>query len=78
MQLRKNVDLVAFLAAVQQCQGEVIFSTPEGDVLNLKSTLSKYIFALAAAKPDIQETGNVCCQNPADVATLQDYVAEGF
>lgn len=41
MTLTSHTDFAAFLEAVQQCRGEVLFCTREGDKLNLKSTLSK-------------------------------------
>ena len=54
MTLTSHTDFAAFLEAVQQCRGEVLFCTREGDKLNLKSTLSKYLFA-ALAEPQIQQ-----------------------
>lgn len=40
MTLTSHTDFASFLEAVQQCRGEVLFCTREGDKLNLKSTLS--------------------------------------
>lgn len=37
MTLTSHTDFAAFLEAVQQCRGEVLFCTQEGDKLNLKS-----------------------------------------
>lgn len=37
MTLTSHTDFAAFLEAVQQCRGEVLFCTREGDKLNLKS-----------------------------------------
>lgn len=36
MTLTSHTDFAAFLETVQQCRGEVLFCTREGDKLNLK------------------------------------------
>ena len=53
MTLTSHTDFAAFLEAVQQCRGEVLFCTREGDKLNLKSTLSKYLFAALAGNEEL-------------------------
>lgn len=50
----KNID--KFFSVVEKCKGKVELVTPEGDRLNLKSTLTKYV-ALAKAFSD----GNIGC-----------------
>ena len=47
MRLKKDVSTVNFINRVEQCTGEVIYETAEGDRLNLKSQLSKYLFLVA-------------------------------
>lgn len=49
MKLKKHVDVIAFMEAVQRCRHDVYFDTPDGDHLNLKSTLSQFVFASAVA-----------------------------
>ena len=51
MKLKKDANLPDFLRTVAQCKDDVYFKTTQGDVLNLKSELSKYIFLAAAASP---------------------------
>ena len=53
MTLTSHTDFAAFLEAVQQCRGEVLFCTQEGDKLNLKSTLSRYLFAALAGNEEL-------------------------
>ena len=65
MTLTSHTDFAAFLEAVQQCRGEVLFCTREGDKLNLKSTLSKYLFAALAGNE-----GKIVCQFPQDEEKL--------
>ena len=57
MTLTSHTDFAAFLEAVQQCRGEVLFCTREGDKLNLKSTLSKYLFAALAGNEELLRKG---------------------
>lgn len=76
MKLTENCNLPAFLRAADSCEGEVVFQTPEGDVLNLKSQLSKYVFLAAAASPRLHllEAGELFCRNPADEARLEAFI----
>ena len=64
MTLTSHTDFAAFLEAVQQCRGEVLFCTREGDKLNLKSTLSKYLFAALAGNEELLRKGKIVCQFP--------------
>ena len=43
MRLRSEADIHAFMDAVNACQGEVYLKSPEGDIFNLKSSMSRYI-----------------------------------
>ncbi|WP_455501345.1 hypothetical protein [Gemmiger sp.] len=70
MKFRNEVDLSAFLEAAQQCRGEVLFCTPEGDKLNLKSTLSKYLFAALAGNEELLQKGSIVCTDPQDEGRL--------
>ncbi|MCD8160241.1 MAG: polya polymerase [Clostridiales bacterium] len=74
MKLKSNIDYKKFLASVRRCKGEVYYDTVEGDRLNLKSTLSEYLFATAAITSDIIEDGGVVCQLEEDYALLADFV----
>ncbi|MCD8141980.1 MAG: polya polymerase [Clostridiales bacterium] len=74
MKLKANIDYTKFLASVHKCKGEVYYDTVEGDRLNLKSTLSEYLFATAAVTSDFIENGGVFCQQEEDYALLADFV----
>ena len=43
MRLRSEADVQEFLDAVSQCGGDVYLKSPEGDIFNLKSSMSRYI-----------------------------------
>ena len=48
--LKKDTDLAKFLIAVKACKNDVFFDSNEGDILNLASTLSQYVFCSIAGK----------------------------
>ena len=41
--LSKEADLSSFIRQISACSGDVLFRTSQGDVLNLRSTLSAYV-----------------------------------
>lgn len=75
MRLRENIDYSDFFRAVQTCRGEVLLVTPEGDQLNLKSTLSQFVFA-AAIRGNLSLTGAKLLADLEDLRLLEAYTAE--
>lgn len=73
MRLKDNCDIVAFLNAVQKCKGEVLLSTKEGDRLNLKSLLSRYVFAVIAENRKLTQESRIDC-GAEDLALLEDFI----
>ena len=73
MRLNPNVNVPAFLQAVQSCNGEVCFVTREGDILNLKSTLSQFVFTTVIAGKLQNLEGQVSVQDSQDAILLRDY-----
>lgn len=61
MCLKKDVDIIQFLDAVKQCETDVFLETDEGDRLNLKSTLSQYVFAACANGRGFLERSQIIC-----------------
>lgn len=76
MKLKKAVSCAEFLKSAQACRGEVVFETPEGDQLNLKSTLSEYLFLTASLSGKLLEAGSLRFQYPDDQKTLTQYLEE--
>lgn len=74
MKLNPYCDFADFLNIVQQCDGDVFFSTLDGDLLNLKSELCRYVFAVVVSKPDLLERGTLICKEAADVALLKPFL----
>lgn len=76
MKLKSDVKLSDFIQAARLCQGEVYYKTEEGDILNLKSQLSQYIFlaALASGKSPLLPTGDIVCELEADYQFLAEFL----
>lgn len=73
MKLKHAVDVSAFLAATEKCSGDVFFHTPEGDILNVKSLLSRYV-VVSVCKPGELQKAKIVCTNEEDYAVLSDYI----
>lgn len=73
--LRKDLNLAELLKDAQKCAHDVFLSTSEGDVLNLKSTLSQYVLVVLADKEDILQTSELSC-DPSDKDKLAYYIDE--
>ena len=71
--LKPEIRMADFVRAADHCEGEVTFETEEGDVLNLKSELCKYIFLAVSMDSKYLESGKISC-SPQDAALLADYV----
>lgn len=74
--LKKDADLAKFLIAVKSCKDDVFFDSSEGDVLNLASTLSQYVFCSIAGQESLLENGTIRCNNSADYTLLSDFLCE--
>lgn len=73
MRLNPNVNIPAFLQAVQACKGKVCFVTQEGDILNLKSVLSQFVFTTVIAGKLQSFEGLITVEDPQDEIRLRNY-----
>ena len=73
MKLKPDINVPDFLQAVQSCVGEVFFITSEGDHLNMKSTLSQFIFTAVIAGRLQNLDGCITVRNPQDESLLRRY-----
>lgn len=71
--LKEHTDMISFLQKVTMCNGTVTFETPDGDVLNLKSQLSKYVFLAAVPDPECLKNSMISCSKE-DSILLTDYI----
>lgn len=74
MHIKTNINIVNFLRQVQKCSAEVLFETPEGDRIALKSTLSQYIFCTIASNPKLLQSGTVRFEQENDKKILRDFL----
>lgn len=77
MKLKNAVSPAEFLQYVDQCAGEVLYKTREGDILNLKSQLSKYLFLVAVNAPETAalRCGEITCSSD-DYEILKPFFQE--
>jgi len=76
MKLKPLKQYIDFIEAVQTCTADVYFCSDEGDRLNLKSTLSQFLFASICGDRDYLRGGTVICQNEGDYDRLSSYLEE--
>ncbi|MCM1188493.1 MAG: hypothetical protein NC541_04245 [bacterium] len=74
MKLNPKCNFANFLETVEHCTGDVVFTTTDGDVLNLKSELCRYIFAVVAANPLLLEKGSLICRDKSDLSKLESFL----
>ena len=77
MKLKQNIDVNAFLEAAKKCENEVFFQTTEGDILNLKSLLSRYVLMSIMGKPHLLQSAVITCVQEEDYKKLADFLEEG-
>lgn len=73
MKLKADADLVEFIHAVKACRKDVCFVTKEGDRLNLKSTLSQYLFVALISSPELLYSGQIAYE-PEDLPKLEGFL----
>ena len=76
MKLKQLKQYIDFIEAVQTCAADVYFCSEEGDRLNLKSTLSQFLFASICGDRDYLRGGTVVCQDSTDYDRLSSYLEE--
>ena len=74
MKIDPNANISNFIAAVQTCRGDVWFTTPEGDELNLKSALSQFVFTAVAAGALKELNGSIRLKDEADRPLIERYL----
>lgn len=74
MKLKRLNLYLDFIEAVQNCELDVYFISCEGDHLNLKSTLSLYLFASICGDRTFVEQCSVECKTEADYERLSAYL----
>lgn len=74
MKLKESTDLIGFLKTIKKCHQDVFFCTKEGDRLNLKSTLSQYLFSVMSENKELLQDGEIECGELSDYQMLEVYL----
>lgn len=74
MHIKQSANLVEFLRIVNTCLGDVLFSTKDGDLLNLKSELSRYVFAALTPNTELLYSAVITCKDDRDYVRLEEYL----
>lgn len=74
MYLKQPFNAVDFFKTIDRCGGEVLLRTKEGDILNLRSQLCRFVFAVAISEKSFFEGARVECSEASDYDALRDYL----
>jgi len=74
--LKPTIDYRELLRTVFTCDKDVYYLTDDGDTLNLKSELSKFVFTFLFSKNDFQPAGRVRCASREDLEKLRPFLAQ--
>ncbi len=75
MNLKQNIDVESFRAAIRACNGDVFLKSSEGDVFNLKSSLSEYI-ALGRLLHERSGKLELYANNREDMMLLRPFIQD--
>lgn len=74
--LKANISLSAFFTDAQSCIGTVFFVTESGDQLNMKTTLSQFLFTTTLSNATEPVIGKIHCSVESDYKRLQNYLED--
>ena len=75
MKLKNIKEVEAFRKVIHECEGDVYLKSPEGDVFNLKSSLSEYI-ALGRLLGEAGDSLELFASRREDEARLLEFLNE--
>lgn len=64
----------AFFEKVRKCNGNVELTTPQGDKLNLKSTLCQYLALTQMFQDESIKDVQVLLSDPEDIDLIREYL----
>ena len=73
MILKENINYSEFIGEVKKCKKDVYLYTDKGDVLDLKSALSGYVFSVLVSGTDFVQ-GIVKCEEREDEKRLERFL----
>ena len=76
MKLKPGINIASFIREVGKCRSEVLFCTDEGDILNLNSVLSRYIFATISDRKEVLYSAQITCKDEADKELIKKFLED--
>lgn len=76
MKLKHLENYLDFMRAVQECKGDVYFSSVDGDLLNLKSAFCQHLFAAICGDKKFLTQGKIICSRETDYQHLHPFLAD--
>lgn len=76
MRLNPNANYFDFLEQIPNCNGTVLLQTPQGDILNLRSELCRFIFACAATNKTLLSGAVIQCDCQEDYVLLAPFLLD--
>lgn len=73
MNVKKDIDVAAFMKGIKACRGNVFFISPE-DKIDLKSVLSQYVFLAIMNNRKLIKNGEIICEEQADYKNLEQFL----
>lgn len=65
-----DLDVAAFVKELNNCKGEVIMTTPEGDSINLQSAFCRVIGIMKIVEGGKLSKATIECKDPEDESRL--------
>ena len=72
MKLKNSVQVEAFMEAVNKCEGNVFLRSLQGDIFNMKSSLSQYI-AMGALLGEHGDELELFCEKKEDEPIMLEF-----
>ena len=76
MYLKPDTNIISLLKGVDSCKGDVILHTKEGDSLNLKSNLCRYVLAINKSINQSISQNQIQCTVDEDKKLLEAFLIE--
>lgn len=74
MHLKPDINYMDFFQAISLCRSDVLLKTVQGDVINLNSELSKFIFAVLSKDKEKLADSSVECASEQDLELLSPFL----
>ena len=77
MKINKITNMGKFFEVVDSCDGSVMLTSKNGDRINLKSQLAKYVAFASVFTNEIVDELELECENPNDANKFLEFLLNG-